>query len=493
MRYMEENGIEMRPQLTLSLCDKTLRTEVSGDYILPDYQPEIRRILHVIPTVLPPAKYVGNGNVEWNGTVDYQVFYVGGDGGMYTLSLSSDYGGQFPMEGAEQVDFNEGITVFATTFSEGVSTRVSGPRKLNIRCRLCSKVRAYGQLPLEVQKIGLQDPATLQRHVCEGSRMQPFGGVSDTILCRDEILGVSEDTRVISATADALVENTRRESDGLHVGGEVNLCLLLARESGETESLLRKLPLDAVMEWDASGENCCMRGVVSEIQIQVEEGRLLCEVSVVLEGRSIEEIPLNYVDDAYSEEQEEECRYGEYRTPVALVCENGNFSQSERIPMGETNIPEGATIIQSFGNAWFEECRQNEDVYQLCGKSRYVMLCERDGEYHAAEVVLPLRYEIKGRGEAIDGFDATATVMSSRVRREGDTLCIDTEWSVAADLVGSRTVTVLREIQLGDRIPRQGSTMTVYYPSKEDTPWSVAKKYHVSVESIAENASYYFF
>ena len=58
MGYMEENGMEMHPKLTLTLCDKTLRSEVSEDYTLPDYQPEIRRILHVIPTVLPPAKYV---------------------------------------------------------------------------------------------------------------------------------------------------------------------------------------------------------------------------------------------------------------------------------------------------------------------------------------------------------------------------------------------------------------------------------------------------
>ena len=493
MRYMEETGTEMRPELTLSLGDKTLHTEISGDFTLPDYQPEIRRILHVIPTVLPPAKYVGNGNVEWNGTVDYQVFYVGGDGDLYSLSLSSDYGGQLPMEGAEQIDFNEGITVFATTYGEGVSTRVSGPRKLNIRCRLCSRVRVYGKLPLEVQEIGVENSADIQRQICEGSRMNTFGGVSDAILCREEILGVSEDARVISATADALIESVRKESDGLHVVGQVNLYLLMARENGAAELVSRKLPLEGVMEWETLGEDLCVRGVVSEIRVQVEEGKLLCEVSAVLEGRSVEDFPQSYVNDAYSLEREGECRYGEYRTPVALVCENGNFSQSERVSMREINIPEGAAILQSFANAYFEECRQNEEVYQLCGKSRYVLLCERDGEYFTAEVVLPLRYELRGTGESVDSFDATATVMNSRVRGEGDTLCIDTEWSVAADLVGGRTVTVLGELCLGERIPRCGSCMTIYYPSSEDTPWSVAKKYHVPVESIAEGASYYFF
>ena len=493
MRYMEENGMESRPKLTVSLCDKTLRSEISEDYTLPDYQPEIRRILQVIPTVLPPAKYVGNGNVEWNGSVDYQVFYVGSDGGIYTLSLSSDYGGQIPMEGSEQVDLNEGITVLVSTVSEGVNTRVSGPRRLNLRCRLCSKVRAYGEVPLEVREIGVRDPADLQRRTCEGSRMEVFCGVSDGILCHEEILGLGEDARVISAVADAVVENVRREADGLHVGGTVMLSLMLGRESGETETLLRKLPLDGVMEWEGSHEDCCVRAVVSEVQIHVEEGSLLCDVSVILDGRSLAQTPVVFVDDAYSLEQESECIYGEYRTPVALVCENGNFSQSERISMNEAGIPEGARVVQSFGSAWFEACKVSDGSYQLCGKSRYGLICEKDGEYSAAEVVLPLRYEIKGDGAMAEGFDATATVMSSRVRSEGDTLCVDTEWSVSADLVGSRTVTALREIRLGEPLSRSGSTMTVYYPAAEDTPWTVAKKYHVVPESIAERASYYFF
>ncbi|MBQ9085667.1 MAG: DUF3794 domain-containing protein [Clostridia bacterium] len=495
MNYMEENEMEMRPMVTLSLCDRTLHTEVSGDYTLPDYQPEIRRILHVIPTVLPPAKYVGNGNVELNGTVDYQVFYVGGDGGMYTLSLSSEYGGQIPMEAADRVDLNEGITVFATTVSEGTTTRVSGPRKLNVRCRLCSRVRAYGRMPLEVRESGCEHPSAVRRHVTEGASMVASGSVSEGIICREEIMNVGEDARVISAVADVFVEDCRWQAGGLRAVGEVCLRLMIARENGSVETMTRKLPLEGEIEWDSpmADAPCCVRGTASEVEVQVEEGRILCEVTVLLEARSLGGMPLTYVDDAYSLEQECDCRYTEHQIPVSLGCENGNFSQSERIPLSEINFPEDANVIDAFGSAWFEECHQNEEQYLLNGKSRYVLLCEREGEYSTLEVNLPLRYEMSGGELTPESFDATASVIGCRVRIEGETLCVDTEWSVVADFVGIQPITVLSEVNFGEVLTRSRSCMTVYYPSAEDTAWTVAKKYHVSPEKIAENASYYFF
>ena len=76
MNTMDEMGMDFLQWVTVPMCDRTVTTEVSGDFTLPDYQPELRRLLSVVPTVLPPAKYVGSGRVELNGTVDYLVLYA---------------------------------------------------------------------------------------------------------------------------------------------------------------------------------------------------------------------------------------------------------------------------------------------------------------------------------------------------------------------------------------------------------------------------------
>ncbi|MBR0443324.1 MAG: hypothetical protein IIX15_03200, partial [Clostridia bacterium] len=45
-------------RLQLPICDRMVITEVSGEVSLPDYQPEIKRLLRVSATVQPPTRYV---------------------------------------------------------------------------------------------------------------------------------------------------------------------------------------------------------------------------------------------------------------------------------------------------------------------------------------------------------------------------------------------------------------------------------------------------
>ena len=84
-------------RIKMPVCNKFVTTELSNDYILPDYQPEIRKVLGITSEILPPAKYVGAANAEFNGTVDYQVTYVGADGELYSMPLSAEYSFSVPL------------------------------------------------------------------------------------------------------------------------------------------------------------------------------------------------------------------------------------------------------------------------------------------------------------------------------------------------------------------------------------------------------------
>ena len=74
-------------RVRMPICDRTINTEMSNDYTLPDYQPEIRRILHVNATVTHPTKYVSAAGAEFNGSIDYDLIYVGTDGELYTTNV----------------------------------------------------------------------------------------------------------------------------------------------------------------------------------------------------------------------------------------------------------------------------------------------------------------------------------------------------------------------------------------------------------------------
>ena len=304
---------------------------------------------------------------------------------------------------------------------------------------------------------------------------------------------MGEDVRVISADGTVFLEEIC-PSDGMALGrGELLLKLLLSKGDGDAELMTRRLPLEGQVELEGMTADgmCTMSGTVSELTVTVEEGRILCEIGVLLSARGLCNRRMSYTADLYSTAVESDCEYRSSDVPVALKCEKGNLSQSERIPLEGLNVPKGALVVDSLGTVLFDGCEQENSTYVLTGQSRYQLLCQKDGEYSVAEVTVPLRYEMKGEGQVPTCYDAVGEVLSCRVRMEGDTLCLDAELSVTADFVGSTELRYVSAVHFGEPLDCRDNRMVVYYPMPEDTAWTVAKKYHISPEKLSEGASYY--
>ena len=496
MNYTDQMGTMGGEYVTLPLCEKRASLESTGDFTLPDYQPEIRRVLSVTPTVLPPAKYVGGSGVELSGNIDYSVLYVGADGGLYTMPLSSEYHLTLPIEGAD-VDPMGGVTVWSDVVAESVQARVSSPRKLSLRCRLRALVRAYGRMLMEERQVGEAPDASIYRRIGQSENLSACSGLSDVIPLSVELSGVGEDARVVSAEGIPVVTDVRLGGDEkITASGEMLLKLLLARENGGIEVLTRNLPFEGEVEMEGidSEYECSATASVSELTVEVEEGgRILCSPSLLIAARGMKNREVRYTEDLFSSERETFCETETYRLPIALRCDRRNFSQSERLPLTEVSLPEGASICDAWGVVLFESCESVGQKYQLAGQSRYTLLCEKDGEYSATEVSLPLRYETEGGEGVPESFSAVGCVLSCRARVDGETLCLDAEIAVSADFCGVREIEAVREVRFGEPLCERGCRMTVYYPSADEDAWAVAKKYCVAPEKVAKGSSYYYF
>lgn len=494
---MDTMGIERSAYVTIPICERKATLESTGDFTLPDYQPEIRRVLAVTPTVLPPAKYVGGAGIELSGNVDYSVLYVGADGGLYSMPLSSEYHLTLPVEGGSEVDFGAGVTVWSDVASENVLARVTSPRKLSLRCRLRALVRAYGKMLMEERRVGDATSEQLFRRTAVARNLSVCSGLSDVISLSCEFSGVGEDARIVSAEGIPTVTDLHIDSDEkVTASGEMTLKLLVARENGAIETLTRSLPFSGEVELEGidSEYECRATATMSELSVEVAEGgRILCSPSLLLDVRGMAEREVSYTKDLFSSAQDCLCERETYRLPIALRCERRNFSQSERIPLAEVAFPEGAVIHDAWGQVLFESCEQVGQKYVLTGESRYTLLCEKDGEFSTVELPLPLRYETEGGEESPESFACVGRVLLCRARAEGEVLCLDAEIAVAADFCGTEEIEVVREVRFGEPLCERGSCMTVYYPSADEDVWTVAKKYHVAPEKIAKGASYYYF
>ena len=84
------------------MCDRSVIGEISGDFTLPDYQPEIKKLIRVSANILPATRYVGDRCAELSGNVDYYVIYTGSDNQIYCAPLTAEYKIEVPFDTAEE-------------------------------------------------------------------------------------------------------------------------------------------------------------------------------------------------------------------------------------------------------------------------------------------------------------------------------------------------------------------------------------------------------
>ncbi len=487
----DDNLRDSSGRLTGLLTDRTVSHEVSDDLTLPDHLPEPRRVLAVRGRILPPARYVSRSGVECNGNIDYSVLYVGADGGLYSAELSSEYEVSVPIDNGYET-LSDGTAVVVSSVCEGISARITAPKRINIKNRLRSHIRAYADMSVGEGDFGGDDIQYLRKNV-ENATVCALS--SDPIELNCEIGGLSEDMRVISADATVTVADIRRSSDGVDASGDVVMKLLVCKENGRAETVTQKIPFSGTAESSEplSDALCSVYGRVTDINVNVEEGRAVCDISMVLCGMGAVNRQASYVADVYSTDRECECLTESYSLPTVRVCGNGNFSHSERISAAEAGVPEGASVIDAWGNASLDGCEYSGGKYVFSGQCRYSLLCERNSEYSVCNVELPVKYEIDGAFANKASFDAVADVIACRARADGDTLSIDAEIAAYTSIFDSADISVVSETRFGEPYAERKCRMVVYYPADGEGVWDVAKKYHVPADSLSTEKNYYLF
>ena len=490
--YMHEHKGALRIQSPI--CDRMTVTDLSADFSLPDYQPEIKRLLRVRATVLHPDTYIGAGSAELTGTVEYSILYTGNDGAIYCASETGEYQISVPIEADANVEWNAGVVCDAEILPESVTGRVAAPRKFAVKARLRSHVQILGTCVLAEELVASGEREDLQRLWGSAECAERFVGVGEAMELGDEILcdSQADDLRVISAEGQVFVTEAVSGSGTVNCRGELCLKLLTCREGGETAPavLWRRIPFSQVVPVEGAEVNCdaCADGICSGVRVRVEEGRILCEATVRLRAHAQRNVELRYVRDLYSTTSECRTKSETLALPQALGCFNGNFSLNGSLPFAEAGIKQASAVADLSVMPTVTALEAENGKYYLCGRCRCQAILLDGTDTVLSEFELPFRYETDG-GAAVHGYDATVEAISCRAKVDGERIGVDAELAVSLCVRGEQEIQLLTEAALGDAVERAGAVYTICYPSREDTLWSVAKRYRRSVSEISESNS----
>ncbi|MBE6632869.1 MAG: LysM peptidoglycan-binding domain-containing protein [Ruminococcaceae bacterium] len=471
--------------------EKVIMTEMTEEFSLPDYQPEMKRLLRVSATVMPADSYVGAGSAECAGAVDYTILYAGNDGLIYCANQSGEYRFSTPVEIGVELEAGEGILCDVEPLVEQVTGRVVAPRRLLVKCKLKGTVKLYGQ-----RLIGdaLEGEDSVERLCGESESAVLFLGMGEELALADEILcdGETADMRVICGEGRVFVTDAVAGSGCVNCRGELVLKLLGAKGDGaggeKPVRLIRRIPFSQSVPVDGAEVNCeaCADGVCRTLQVTVEEGRILCDATVCLQARAVRNQRVSYVRDAYSTVRSCETVYKKLKLPYVIRALNGNLSLNTAMPLEEAGVRPGAEAVDVTGWATVESPEVERGKYRIGGKCRFHVILSDGEEFHSREIEIPFRFETEGGRELPAMWDLRAEVISCRVRLDGERLGVDAELAIMACLRGEREIEMLTEASFGGEWKQEEAVCRICYPERGDTLWSVAKRYHCGVNDLSE-------
>lgn len=478
----------MNTTIAMQVCNKAVTAEVGCEYSMPDYQPEVRRLLRVQATVLPPAAYVGAGRAEFAGTVRYDVLYSGNDGGLYSVSMAENYELSAPLDKDADVDYSDDISAFCHIEPEVLTGRVTAPRKLSVRCRLRGNIKAFGQHRL-VERMHGRVPEGIERLVGETTCGRLTRSASETVTLSDELPPMDGNVRVISCDAVGTVSEMQPTAEGVGCRGEMAVKLMTCADGEDTTPTvtIRRLPFNVMVPADdfTPATDCFGRVCCTELSTEVaEDGRILCDMTAVVTVEGQENIPVTYTADLYSTECDSSAVYADHTFPTASRCLSGNFTQSVYEPLASFDLEPDCEVLDVCATASATNIAFDKNKWLFTGETHLLLLTRVGDEYASHELTLPFRYETEGEGGDLALAEADIQMTSARARVEGGRLGLECEMSITARLCTAATLTALAEATFGDPVEKP-TDLLIAYPAHNETLWSLAKRYHAPLSTFS--------
>lgn len=460
-------------------------TECAEDFILPDYLPEIRRVLRLETRLIKGESFVSGGKADFEGSVLYTLFYTDSDEVLTTVPLESRYSYEAPL-GAQVPSF-----VYSTETVEGVNMRPSGPRRLSIRTKIRSAVHAVSEEPLQKELSSLL-PEGCGTVECLEKRIS----VLHTAFCRSEATESSteftlegkdcEGLRPFYASADILIERASAENGHIFCRGSALIKVLL--EDGEDViTLCRRVPFEDAMIADCrEGDGVTACGTCHAVNVSLAQSGADATVSVSathsFEAVAERNEQASVLCDAYATEKLLTVNKKPLYTTAYADGFMGNFTVEGECELAEgTSVPLSSFTVKSATLSW--EGRRAV----ISGEMRAELLCYGRGEdtekpcFYAKDFVFPFRIEAETASGVLadDRFFYRITPIECTMSAQNGKGYLCGEVMLSLRALRAEEYAVPESIGFGEREANGANDVVIYYPTDKDSLWSVGKAYGI--------------
>ncbi len=480
--------------------------EISAEYNLPDYLPDINRLLKVSAKISESSHYLSGDTVEYDGKLKCSLLYATGDGALKCAEFEREFSGATAVSGTSgdcDIRFEPQI--------ESVSCRLQNPRKLTAKMKLSlstSVLCGCVTSPSVTGKLSADDENTLESRTHSIASVYAFSAeekntpVSEDIELDAALPAIEE---IVSAEMDPYITDIRASDGKIVYKGDIlaHILYLAARDDEEAAgaapkfiSFTAKIPISGEIAAEGVSER-----YIPFASVHVSTPEFRPQTNAFGENRTVE-LDFDYsvfaelfcneeailTTDMYSTEYESTAESESLRYESVLAAKNFNFTADGSAKTDDADFDH---LVMTSATASIARTEKQGNKLWFTGIANVsVILTNGEGIYLAKNFEIPLRAETDGSaiGESFD-IRAMPTVLSASARLDGDTINVNLETLISYVIFEKHSEPHILKLSVYKDKPivrEKEASLVLCYPSSSDSLWDIAKKYSTTTAAIME-------
>lgn len=469
---------------------------VDLDFSLPDYCPDIQRILkcQVYPSI--SSKSLSGDRLDVDGVATVRLMYLDS---IKMAIRCCEHSIPFSCSFNIKNDAQDAIAKVSTKV-DYLNCRAISPRRLDIHgaFSVCAKVISKSQQEIvsDLSGVGLQQKKKMMRaNNIIGMGQQVFS-INETLEIGS---GKPAAEAIIRTDVSSNINDYKTIANKVIIKGEAQIKVLYISDldTGNVEIMEYSIPISQIIDVNGIDENCTCDVDINvlnhdmEIRQDGSGNDMLLELDMKLDATAIayEEKPIELIEDAYSTDYEVEREYK--NTSVDCLLDKISETYSDKVNI--ENIEGGVTeVIDIWGEILSSSCRYEDNKIMFRGKMLICILAvNKDDQTFYIEKTVDFEHskDWADRQSQIK-CDTNIRILSINYRISGDSeIEVKFEVRINSSIYCSENRKAINSVVIDQNRPLEKDTtaaVTIYYAEAGEDIWNIARKYCTSAEAIKE-------
>ncbi len=476
------------------VCDCVVEQPIECDFILPDYCPDILRILKCQVEPRVTTRQVSGDKLNIEGFTCVKVFYVSDTG---CDIKSFDYKVPF----SKMCELREAVdnpVVRVCTRLDYANCRALNQRRMDVRGAFTMNVKVTGQRPNEVISDAEGGGMQLKKKMVAVSSV--VGSACRQFTVREDLeigYGKPAVQTILRSEATAVITDYKMISNKIIAKGEATLHTLYVSNEDKPEIMEHSIPISQILDVDGVDEDCECGVRLEVVSLEVEakadaegESKLLgVEICISADAVAYRGSEMAVVTDAYSTSYEIRTASKPVSIPrleqmIQTSCMTKNAVQLDGEGMG--------CIIDLWCRPAVTQVQCGEGCLEITGTLQVCILgADPQGEACYTEKTLEFSHQAdyKKCRENLT-FDYAVTPASVGYSLSGNSeVEVRCELKIDISVFSTMGDHLISELEIDEEAPKKTdnrASLTIYYADRGERIWDIAKKYNTSVIAVLE-------